>query len=349
MKTVSRIGTDRRRSVRFPGVGRIAALALALTAVLGACARAPSEDPAGMDWDRVLQEAKGTEVRFHMWGGDARINAWIDGFVARELSARYGVKVVRVPMDAPVRAVRRPALPTVLAAVLVSAVLAAVPAAAQAPGTGPGLSEDFADLSAWIPLDFPKIPRKSAYRLVEAEGRTLLEARSDASASGLVRTGTFDVYETPVLEFSWRLESGPSASPSPRTKAGDDYPLRVYVIFEYDPKSAPLGMRMMYETARVLYKEYPPHSSLNYAWSVPGDPGGWFRSPYTDRSAMLVTDSGLSFPGEFRVRTRDLLDDYRAAFGTDPPKKATVAVMADSDNAGGTSLGYLDFLRVKRR
>jgi hypothetical protein len=233
---------------------------------------------------------------------------------------------------------------------LVAAFLfAAVAASAQSSGAGPGLSEDFADLTAWIPLDFPKIPRKSAYRVLEAEGRTLLEARSDASASGLVRTGTFDVYETPILEFSWRLESGPAASPSPRTKGGDDYPLRVYVIFEYDPKSAPLGVRMMYETARILYKEYPPHSSLNYAWSVPGDPGGWFRSPYTDRSAMLVVDAGLAASGEFRTRTRDLLSDYRAAFGADPPRKATVAVMADSDNAGGASLGYLDYLRVRGR
>jgi len=229
------------------------------------------------------------------------------------------------------------------------AALAAFVAAAAAAAQGSGLSEDFADLSVWEPLDFPKIPRKSAYRVVEAEGRTLLEARSDASASGLVRTGTFDVYETPILEFSWRLESGPASAPSPRTKAGDDYPLRVYVIFEYDPKSAPLGVRMMYETARILYKEYPPHSSLNYAWSVPGDPGGWFRSPYTERSAMRVVDAGLAAPGEYRIRTRDLLEDYRAAFGADPPRKATIAVMADSDNAGGTSLGYFDFVRVSAR
>mgnify|MGYP005862152891 CR=1 FL=1 len=217
------------------------------------------------------------------------------------------------------------------------------------PGRLPRPVPAFTDLSAWIPLDFPKIPRKSAYRVVEAEGRTLLEARSDASASGLVRSGTFDVYETPILEFAWRLESGPASSPSSRTKAGDDYPLRVYVIFEYDPKTAPLGIRMMYETARILYKEYPPHSSLNYAWFVPGDSGGWFRSPYTDRSALLVVDSGLAAAGEFRIRNRDLLDDYRAAFGADPPRKAAIAVMADSDNAGGTSLGYLDYLRVRGR
>lgn len=102
MKKESRFGWDRRRDARAPGAARAAVLVLALASALGACARAPAADPAGMDWDRLLKEAEGTEVRFHMWGGDARINAWIDGFVARELSARYGVKVVRVPMDAAV-------------------------------------------------------------------------------------------------------------------------------------------------------------------------------------------------------------------------------------------------------
>jgi len=104
MKKNGRIGTARVRA-RKSGAAAVlgaALTALAALAVLGSCARAPAADPAGMDWDRVLQAAKGTEVRFHMWGGDARINAWIDGFVSRELSSRYGVKLIRVPMDAAV-------------------------------------------------------------------------------------------------------------------------------------------------------------------------------------------------------------------------------------------------------
>ena len=37
-----------------------------------------------------------------MWGGSAVINDWIDGYVASEVKSRFGIDLVRVPMDAAV-------------------------------------------------------------------------------------------------------------------------------------------------------------------------------------------------------------------------------------------------------
>ena len=50
----------------------------------------------------MLKAARGTEVRWHMWGGSDQINAWVDGYVAAEAKKRFDITLVRVPMDAAV-------------------------------------------------------------------------------------------------------------------------------------------------------------------------------------------------------------------------------------------------------
>jgi putative spermidine/putrescine transport system substrate-binding protein len=53
-----------------------------------------------MDYSSIEKAARGSVVRFYMWGGSTSINAWIDGYVAKELKSRYGITLVRVPADA---------------------------------------------------------------------------------------------------------------------------------------------------------------------------------------------------------------------------------------------------------
>ena len=59
----------------------------------------------------------------------------------------------------------------------------------------------------------------------------MLEARSSDSASALVYALRADPARTPWLSFRWRTERLIEKSDI-RTKAGDDYPARVYVVFD---------------------------------------------------------------------------------------------------------------------
>lgn len=73
----------------------------ALTALLlTACTAQQDVDVLELDYPQIEQQARGTEVRFAMWGGDARINQWVDSYVAPELRQRYDIRLVRVPTDA---------------------------------------------------------------------------------------------------------------------------------------------------------------------------------------------------------------------------------------------------------
>jgi len=76
---------------RFVG-STLAALGL-LTASVSLAA-----DPDPKDWASVLAAAKGQTVYFNAWGGEPRINAYIE-WAGAEIDKRYGVKVVHVKLD----------------------------------------------------------------------------------------------------------------------------------------------------------------------------------------------------------------------------------------------------------
>ncbi len=207
--------------------------------------------------------------------------------------------------------------------------------------------EDFDTLEAWEPLHFPNIERRTVYEVRERDGLRVLAAESDASASALVHRRTFDVREYPVLRWRWQVDSLYPGGDY-RRKAGDDYPLRVYVLFPYDPGKATAATRLVYGLAKAVYGRYPPDRSLNYIWANRPDETERVFSPYTDRAILIPLRHGPRDLGRWVEERVDLVQDYREAFGADPPPGASLAVMNDSDNTGAKGTSYIDFIEVRR-
>jgi len=44
----------------------------------------------------------------------------------------------------------------------------------------------------------------------------------------------------------------------------------------------------------------------------------------------------------------DVVADYRRAFGKDPPRTASLAVMNDSDNTGEKAVSFIDWVEIVR-
>lgn len=215
-------------------------------------------------------------------------------------------------------------------------------------GTGPGMAqsveESFDSLEAWEPLTFPKIEAHSTYRIVEEAGRSVLQAESQASASGLISAQPVDVYAHPRLTWRWKVANVYS-NRSVQKKDGDDYPIRLYVLFVFDPDEASFGERMKYRAARLVHGAYPPHSTLNYVWASAADTPPFYPNPYTDRARMIPLRRGSDQVGEWVEEAVHMVDDYRRAFGEDPPREARLAIMSDSDNTGEAATAWIDWIR----
>ncbi len=214
---------------------------------------------------------------------------------------------------------------------------------------GDGLfRESFESLGAWEPLTFPRIEEHSTYRITDTDAGSVLRAESEASASGLVSKQTINIYEYPRLSWRWRVDNIYSNT-NVESKDGDDYPVRIYVLFDYDPDKASFRQRVQYRAARLIYGEYPPHSTLNYVWASAVDAPDTYPNPYTDRARMIPLQRGAEHVGEWKEQTVHIVEDYQRAFGEDPPTMARIAIMNDSDDTGEAAVSYVDWIKSEER
>ena len=82
-------------------MGREWIAAAAFVAV--ACGGADADDHAAAapdpnDWDAVVEQARGTTVNLHMWGGSTEINAFVDDHYAPRLADEHDITLNRVPL-----------------------------------------------------------------------------------------------------------------------------------------------------------------------------------------------------------------------------------------------------------
>ena len=228
----------------------------------------------------------------------------------------------------------------------------AIVASALTPAIGPGLAQEGGALhfdwsapgpeglpAGWRPLTFRNIPRHTRYTVVTEDGAAVMQATAEASASGLIHPVEADARRTPILRWRWKVENLLAKADVTR-KQGDDYPARIYVAFAYDPSRASLGQRIKYAAIKLLYGEYPPHSGLNYIWANQAPVGTVVPNPFTDRVRMIVVDSGPAQVGQWVEHERNIYEDYRQAFGEQPPKISGIAIMTDGDNTGESTTAY---------
>jgi hypothetical protein len=205
--------------------------------------------------------------------------------------------------------------------------------------------EDFTNLDNWEELLFDKIETHTKYTIEEDGENSLLKIDSNKSASGKIFTQEFSVYDYPIVEWKWLVENIVEKG-NAKKKEGDDYPIRIYIIFPYDPKGMGFFEKIGFETAKAIYGEYPPMASLNYIWANREHSDWVIPNPFTNRAMMIPVEEGSAHVGEWRTYTVNLIDDYRKAFGKEPPKRASLAIMGDTDNTLSSAVAYLDYIRV---
>ena len=152
---------------------------------------------------------------------------------------------------------------------------------------------------------------ETRYQLVQQDGRRVLQADSKGTASGLYRKITIDLERTPYLNWSWRVNNVLNGVDE-RTKAGDDYPARVYVVVS--------GGIALWKTR-----------SLVYVWSSNQPVGSTWDNAFTSNAKTIALRSGNS-KGWFSEK-RNVREDFKRLFGDDIKQIDAVALMTDTDNS----------------
>jgi len=172
------------------------------------------------------------------------------------------------------------------------------------------------DLSEWKVKEFEG---QTDYRLVEMDGRTVLQAQAQGTASGLVREIDFDPKEYRYLSWSWKIRHTVAGGDA-RSKKGDDYAARIYVVFP--------GF-FFWQTR-----------ALNYIWANRLPQGEFVPNAFTSNALMLAVRSGDEQAGQWFSEQRDIVADFRRLFGEDPPQAGAIAIMTDTDNTGTEAIAW---------
>lgn len=183
-------------------------------------------------------------------------------------------------------------------------------------GGAPGRAETLADWREGIPTEWEsQVFDGEARYVVDRDGeRAFVRAESEDAASCLYRKIEIDVNRTPYLRWSWRVDTLPELEASERTKPGDDYAARIYVVRE-----GWLGQL----TAKAV----------NYVWSSREPVGARWPNAFTSSAIMWSVDQGDERLGEWVEHTRNVRDDWRVAFGEDLDRIDGIALMTDADNS----------------
>lgn len=203
--------------------------------------------------------------------------------------------------------------------------------------------------AGWTPLAASNIKTLTRYTLVDDGGVTVLRAESQAGASGLSRPLRVHPAEFPWLRWRWKIDNL-IAGADLRTRKGDDFPARLYVMFDYPLDRLPFLERNKLRLARALFDPHLPAATLCYVWDGKAKAETLAPSAYTDRVKLIVVESGATRVKRWVNVERNVAADFRAAFGADAPAIIAIAVATDTDNTGAFATTYFgDIVFYKQR
>ncbi len=146
-----------------------------------------------------------------------------------------------------------------------------------------------------------------------------IKATSTAAASGLFHKIDYDPKEQPILRWSWKIDHT-LAKGDERTKAGDDYAARVYVVFP-----------------SILFWKT---KALNYIWANKLPKGEALPNAFTANAIMIAVESGNEHAGQWLNEERNIQADFKKYFKTEPPRVGGIAIMTDTDNTGESAIAW---------
>ena len=185
----------------------------------------------------------------------------------------------------------------------------------------------------WRIVTLAGVERATQYALVADGASVVLRADAHAAMASITHPLRVDARNARFIRWRWKISNVLKQSDL-RSKTGDDFPARVYVLFDFDSSRLSVLQRARLYLARKRYGVEVPSAALCYVWDGKAPVGTSVWSPYTDRVRVIVVESGSQHLDRWREVQRDLVADFRSAFGEDPPAISGVAIASDTDNTG---------------
>ena len=178
---------------------------------------------------------------------------------------------------------------------------------------------------------YPNI-KPNQFVLVADEGKTVLKVTSGNSAGSIAMPiALLGLPSSTTLQWRWKVDRLLDRADMDE-KLGDDHSARLYVFFDVPLESLSLVDRTKIKLARSIAGVDVPTAALCYVWDNKHRIGYTAPSPFTRQLRKIVLQSGPGAIGQWRSESRDVVADFKEAFGFDAPAITGISVGNDTDN-----------------
>lgn len=167
----------------------------------------------------------------------------------------------------------------------------------------------------------------NSYQIVKESGRNVLRIISHKSASGFWHEYQVRPVSSGRISWRWKINAGLSHISDERSKKGDDYAARVFVVFEPS-----------FFTWRTR--------SICYVWAGLEPPGSVYANPFSDSVGTIVLETGNEKSKQWVPEERDFVADYKKYFQESPSRVSAVAVMVDTDNTDSEAIAWFGDIKI---
>ena len=197
----------------------------------------------------------------------------------------------------------------------------------------------------WKHVPLASFKNNTDYTLVVDDGAVVVRATAHNAASFLAVHADFDPHQFPMLSWRWKVAQGiPTANTAEQSK--EDAPVRLMVAFAGEMSKLSLKERAAAAAAQSISGQALPYATLMYIWGGKVAIDSLTTSSRSSRIRMLAVAADDQGIGRWQSYTRNLVEDFKRAFGEEPGKVASIEVMTDTDNTNTDAQAYYGDITV---
>lgn len=201
----------------------------------------------------------------------------------------------------------------------------------------------------WQVWTLARFKKPTTYDLIAKDGATVVEARADGSASALLHPlANLDVKKYRDLSWRWKIEDVIKNQDNTKS-ATEDSPVRLVVRFGGDYSKLDMLERIFSAQVKAVTGQELPYATLMYIWGSKSPKETVITSRFTERIKMIVAESGRDNIGAWQEQKRDVLEDFKRAYGEEPGPITGIGIMTDTDNTGESARAWYGDIRLIKR
>lgn len=175
---------------------------------------------------------------------------------------------------------------------------------------------------------------KNDISLKKEGDQIIVHMKSINSISSLITYTHFKIEDYPVITWRWKVDRSVGMAIEER-RDRNDCAARVRVIFGKDkggePLNNPLVKKVFDAVGFKMPAMEPPGMKIDYVWGNHIKKGTVIDYPGGRYHKIVIVEKGNERAGTWIREKRNLLEDFRQFFGSEPPGIVAIAVLTDTD------------------